>query len=312
MKRFVAAAALSVLFVSSISAQNVKINEVNTGTPDYIELMNRGTTAVNVGGLIVRTYFITTAGGATTAEPAFTIPTGTIIQPGDRLVLQETGTAGSPGTLGACAIFTGINYGWTNARSVEVVLLNGAVGVDYVYRDVFNGPAAPNLPAGTTWTGVLSTSGDSFFRPGDVDTNSAADWSVTSGGGTACNLNPGQTFSIPPEVFLVVSTTGVGDLSLSITSSPVLPNAEFYGLYSTQNLTPNGIGPLFGIGIDALPQIYQPIAPGNPFHSNLSAAGTFNFNLGAGSLPPGFFLEGVVVAISGAALKISNIDETTF
>ena len=62
------------------------------------------------------------------------------------------------------------------------MLQGGGTGIDYVYRNPFGGAVAPNLPAGTTWTGTLATTGANVHRGGNSDTNTAADWVV---GGSA-------------------------------------------------------------------------------------------------------------------------------
>jgi hypothetical protein len=294
------------------SAQQIKINEFDTGTPDYVELMNREFTAVNVGGWQIQTWYRSSSTAAIATDGTFTIPAGTTIQPGARLVLQEMGTPGGTGSLGACAMSVGYNFNWANNYAVEVALRNGGgQGVDYVHRNPFGGAASPNLPAGTSWSGSLTPNGNNVARNGNVDTDAAADWTV-GGTASACNLNAGQTYSLPSPVQLNITTTGVGDVGVTITSSPAIPNAEFYGLYSTQNFNPNGTGPLFGIGFDALPFLYQPFLPGTPFHSALDAAGQLAVAYPPGTVPTGLFLEGVVVVINGGSLVISDVEQITF
>ena len=51
---------------------------------------------------------------------------------------------------------------------------------------------------------------------------------------------------------LMVTTTGIGDVSASITTGPAMPGAEFWNLVSFQNYTPTGSGPLFGVQFSQL------------------------------------------------------------
>ena len=70
---------------SMVAKPNIVINEVfaNSDAPnfDYIELLNRGTTAVNVGNWFLSDNSVT--------RQKFRIPAGTVIQPGEYLVFDE-------------------------------------------------------------------------------------------------------------------------------------------------------------------------------------------------------------------------------
>ena len=282
------------------------VNEFHAGTPDWVELRNVSPVAVDLGGWVVTTYQADL--GMPAPEGAFTFAPGVMIPAGGFVVLQEYGTPGLPGTM-PCSISTGFNYNWTSSRSV-VVLLTSPQGtpVDYVYRQGSNGmPGAPHLPQGTGWTGSFSQTGNSCARLQDLDTDSALDWHVSFP--TACAPNPGQ--SSVPIAMLYATTTGAGDVTINIPTTPALPGAEFATLISTTNLSPNGTGPVIGLAWDALSS-FQPVAPGSPFHSWLSSQGTFSFSAPPGSLPPGFFVEGATAVLSAGGLVISPVVEITF
>lgn len=170
------------------------INEFNTGTPDYLELRNKSGVALDISGWTVKSWYSTGSSSAVTAEPFFTLPAGTVIPAGGHLVLQETGTPGSPGTL-PNSMSQGFNYFWTDARTIEIAVVDGqGIGVDYVYLNWFGNPPKPNLPANLKWTGSLSSGlGDQVRRLGDDDTDDASDWVKDPGSGTPGVLNPGQT-----------------------------------------------------------------------------------------------------------------------
>jgi hypothetical protein len=298
---------LSLLASASLRAQ-VLINEVHCGTPDFVELINTGTTAVDIGGWTLRTWYRTTATGALTAEATYTFPVGTMLGAQSFTVRHDSST----GTVGACSSYVGWNFNWTTTYDVEVVLRNAAgVGVDYVHRNPFGG-ANTNLPTNLSWTGALATTGDNFRRNSITNTSGAADWSVSTNA-TGCALNPLQSFPPPtPPVSMVVSTNGAGSVSVAISTFPAKPFAEFYGLYSFINYTPNGSGPLFGVGFDALVVINEPLLPGSPFHSNLDGNGAFSFAL-PGGMPAGLLMEATCLVIDGSVLVgPAAVDETVF
>ncbi len=306
-KALLALFAVSFLAAGSLRAQ-VLINEVSCGTPDFIELINTGGAAVNIGGWTLQSWYRTTATTALTAEAIYTFPAGTMIGGQSFIARHDSAT----GTIGACSLYVGWNYNWTTSYDVEIVLRNAAgVGVDYVHRNPFGG-ANTNLPTNLTWSGNLVTTGDNIRRNNITNTSGAADWSVAANA-TGCALNPGQSFPpAAPPVSMLVSTNGIGSVSVSISTFPAKPFAEFYGLYSTMNHTPNGSGPLFGVGFDALAALWEPVLPGSPFHSNLDGSGVFNFAL-PGGMPAGLLLEATCVVIDGAVLVgPAAVDETVF
>ena len=298
------------LLASGLNAQ-VVINEFNTGTPDFVELRNLSASPVDVGGWTVSSWWAQNVN--LQSDSPYTLPSGTTIAGGGTLVLQENGTAGAPGTIGSCAIRTGSNYNWAQSYSVVVLLEDDqGQGVDYVYRNATQNPMSPpNLPASLTWTGDYFGTGSQHARNGDLDTDSASDWSA-GGTPTPCGLNPGQAPA--PEVALVLGTTGVGDATFTLTTSPPIPNAEFFGLYSMVDQTPDGSGPFFGLGIDALPFLYLPLVPQSPFHSTLDAAGGATAAFPPGTVPLGVFYEGrvAVLDLSAGAVKLSNVEEISF
>lgn len=298
---------LVLLLAGAVSGQ-VVINEVFTGTPDYIEIRNLGVNPVNVAGWTVASW----QGTSTTlsAETAYTFPAGFVIPSQGFVVLQELGTLNAPGNLGACAVHVVTNYNWTNTRNIVVRITDGAgQGVDYFFRNNSNIPGTPFLPPGTSWSGTFSQTGDNIARNGDADTNTAADWTIAASA-TPCALNPGQAL-IPP-VDLFVATAGLGDVTLAITTIPALPGREFFTLVSTVDYTPTGSGPIFGVGLDVLPQFGWPAFPGNPFRSHLGATGHFGASYGPGTVPVGLKIEAVSIVIDGGIITASPVREVQF
>lgn len=307
---------LILLFIASASivlpaAGQVVINEFNCGTPDFVEIRNLSTTtSVDVSGWSVESY--QSNGGTPSYEGQYTLPAGTILPPRGEFVLEENGTAGAPATTVPCGVQTGYNYNWNSTRNVIVILRQGGTAHDYVYRNNNgSGPGgAPSLPAGTSWSGAFTASGNACSRLTDADTNNGADW-TTASNASPCADNPGQT-ALPPPVNLSIQTTGIGDINAQIVTVPAIPGGEFWNLVSFQDYTPTGSGPLFGVGLDVLPQISGPI--GTIFHNNLNGSGQWGFIGGGGTIPPGLFCEVATVVFDQAnnVVVSSNVVEVQF
>jgi hypothetical protein len=285
---------LVLIAAATLAPAQIMINEFNTGTPDYQELVNCSASPVDLGGWTSSTWYATAA-GALTAETPIVFPTGTILAPGSFLVLQESGTLGQPGTL-PNSYSVGFNYFWTSTRTHEFALTDpSGAGIDYVYINWFGNPVAPNLPSGTYWTGSFDTtsgSGDEHRRILDIDTDDASDWTKTAGSGTPAALNPGQNGPTcgggPGAMMLTVSQSapGVGDLTLGVASVPASA-AEGWTLISTDTTQTAALGPFFGIYPDALTWwgIFEPPRVGYPLHFLIFGGGVY-----PGSpvvLPPG-------------------------
>ena len=74
-------------------------------------------------------------------------------------------------------------------------------------------------------------------------------------------------------------------------SNPALPAGEIFNLVSLQDFAPDGSGPLFGIGFDALFQIATPKSPGGIFHTCLDGSGSWTLSLPTGTVPLGLHAE---------------------
>ena len=294
---------LLLLVVSVLPAHGqIVINEFNTGTPEFVEIRNLSVSqTVNVGGYTVESY--QASGGTPAFEGSYTLPASIMLGPREEFVLEENGTAGAPTASFTCGVRTGYNYNWTNTRNIILILRDASnQPLDYVYRNDAGGAGgAPSLPAGLAWSGTFSASGNACSRLTDVDNNSANDWTVNSAA-SACADTPGQPAlpPPPPPIQLLLTTTGVGDIIASVVTMPALPGAEFWNLVSFQNN--GGNGPLFGIGLDALPQIAAPT--GTIFHNYLSPTGAWSFNGAPGSVMPGLYVEVVTVAVNQSTVEV--------
>lgn len=192
-------------------ASSVVITEMNPNSPDEIEFMNVGTTAVDVSGWQV--YIYDNVSGNVTPLTVFTIPAGSSCAAGQIFRLQESGT--SPGAFPL--FFYGANVDWTTVNTSQTaVLLRNAAGVvvDFAVANASTAAAitSPQTIPAAQWTGtsipvpVVTTNG--YSRVGSQDGNTATDWvAATSGMGTA---NAGLTvpFGTPSPVTITPTLSG--------------------------------------------------------------------------------------------------------
>ena len=175
----------------------ILINEIAGADPlwdDYIELINTGSSDVNIGGYrLVWTDNTGTSG-------SYTIPAGTIIKAHRCMFFVE-----NTGTANDSTLFIGLEIGWGGGTQLSVSLLNAsAQGVDFFKTS----GDATTPPAGTTWSGsgyVPTGSEYTYYRTGVVDNNNAGDWASTTSS-TPGTLNPGQNFSIGVTTGYITAT----------------------------------------------------------------------------------------------------------
>ncbi len=219
--RALVAGLLVTLCSVALGAQSgVVINEINLGNPDYMELRNAGSSCANISGWTLHSAWGDASGWI--AEPTVTMPAGTILAPGQILVLEEGAFAGAPGTT-PNSIQTGSAWGFIASDSVYAYLLDGGGnGVDYVFADNHGLGGTPMLPAGETWTGSLTGSGDEIERVSDVDSDDAADW-LRPGVGSGGSVNAGQTPHAGSGTIGPFIASGCqGTTSLAVTGNPNL------------------------------------------------------------------------------------------
>ena len=272
------------------SPAQVLLNEVDTGNVDAGEIFNTGVAAVNLNGWRSEYGAIDTT--LTWITSNFAI--GNVTLPaGGRLVIREgTGVTVAPGAL---VLTQTANIPWPTSgpglRGGDWVLVNAAnQGVDMV---IWNNPPGANNFFGATFAGSLLPSGATFFRNSNLDTDTTADWS--NGPTTFGLVNPGQTDPTVPIFTVTATTNGLGSLNWQVTSgNPTLPGAQIQNLISLQDIEPDGSGPLFGVGLDALVELTIPEAP---WRVNLNGAGIWSLALPSGVVPAGIHAEFVAFVL---------------
>ncbi len=237
------------------SNTGIIINEVYSGTPEWVELINRGSDR-NLAGWKLLMY----RSPSWIGDPyVYYFPSNFIFKQNSLVIIQDSAGSDTETTL-----YTGGGRNsWTAAGLDMASLLDESNhSIDHVEWNGWPGPTPP----GTIWSGSLSSSNrDYLYRNKNLDTNSATDWtSATSG--SPLQLNPGQSISLGDilisinivlnaSIFLsevkVASSVPSGDylsLSCRITSPlnitnvvALIQNAEFQ-IINIIKLDKDGIG----------------------------------------------------------------------
>lgn len=197
---------VAVFATFTVAPAQVVVNECFTGVPDWCEVINLGSSAVNIGG-----WTLSMADDPQTTA-VFTFPANTTLQPNEIAVVTESATGPSV-PAGVQLFLVASNINWAGPSSPNdpegaTALNDGAgAGVDLV---LFGAPSniPPQSPA-SPFSGSLTVS-DLYARNSMVDTDTAADWTGSAGSGTPGALNPGQsTTPMPPTAGFVASASSV-------------------------------------------------------------------------------------------------------
>jgi hypothetical protein len=294
------------LFPASLCGQ-LLVNEVFTGDPDWIEIVNLGTTTEDLSSYKIR---FGGNSGMSFTQGVYTIPNGTMLAPNGVLVITDDPSTSLPLVpVGVFKGYAGSNIVWNTtptAGTNGAVALNNAfdIGLD---RMKWGSPITDFSSYGSTWTGTIAPTAATMYRGSPFDTDGPADWS-SAAQPTPGAINPGEALVIDLEF----NTPGGGGLNIDVfTFGPAVPNGEIFNLLSLVNTVPDGSGPLFGIAADALLQATTPLSPTNPFHTNLDGLGNWQLIVPPGFLPPGFHVEGVSLLIQGFVSRISTVEVIT-
>ena len=300
------------LFPACLWAQaGLKVNEVSTTNPAWVEIVNFGATPVNMTGYKVR---FGGNSGLTFQQGVYTVPAGVTLNQNQVLVITEDVSAVQPpvpaGVFKAYGGFTG--FPWvttpaTGANGCAAINDPADVGLD---RMKWGNPQQDFSTYGSPFTGTIAPTAAVMSRFVATDSDTPSDWTSTTTAGASPGLvNPGTANVIDLELTTVV---GSGGITIDVlTLGPAVPNGEIFNLFSLINSVPDGSGPLFGIGADAFLQATTPLSPGNPFHTNLDGAGNYQLVVPAGSLPVGLHVEGISILFQGGVARVSTVEVIT-
>lgn len=305
--RLLVAAAFVAIPVAAQSG--LLVNEVATGTLDWIEIVNLSPNSINLSG-----YRLYAGWGTTTLSTTNSTLFGAVtLNSGQTLVVTETSNASTPTTpVGALKLYSGYAIGFSTTGSGGVsgaaTLVNPSnVGVDTVSW----GPATNTLAFGSPFTGTpFNPTAQNFGRNSNTDTNASADWVAIATASPGAR-NPGQA-DPNNQINLTIAST-LGSFDLMVTTQTAVPFGEIYNLVSLVDSVPDGSGPVFGVGVDAINSALSAADPFNPFHTYLNASGIYSLSAPQGSIPPGIHIEMVTLLVGGGGIsRISPVRVLTF
>lgn len=178
-------ASITIVAATVGSPTDIKLNEVDFGDPDRIEIINKGAGAVDLSGWRIQVIYEAPVG--TGHIITFTLPPGVVLPPstGNNDGILETYEA--YGTW-----LSQWEAGWGFFIPVTSAVPGAASIVDRNFQSIdymnWNNPAFPNEPPGTVWTGggLTAATNENFSRSMSApDTNGDADWcTIAAGAGT--------------------------------------------------------------------------------------------------------------------------------
>lgn len=230
--------ALLLILIASLAglttAQTMLVNEVGTGTTDYVEYLNVSNAAVALGGYQV--WF----GNVPSNTFGYGVPAGAMVNPNRCLIFTDNGgglptlQAGTaaynipantykwmPGDPGSCSILDASGNGldffaWGSPNPEKALKGNGGTPTNWVDLGAGAPKWGPEFGVNTN---------DTFIRHTRADTDSADDFSMT----TAANFSPSyinkfQTFTnvdgLPPTAsFTANLTSGVSPLTVRFSNT---------------------------------------------------------------------------------------------
>jgi hypothetical protein len=299
--------ALAVFLLPACLCGQLKISEVSTTIPSWVEVINLGSSPVNMNGYRIR---FGGNSGLSFIQGVYTFG-ATTLAPNQTFVITEDISNTFPTVPNpAFRAYCGSSIVWVTIFATGV---NGVVSLNdpsdiSLDRMKWGNPLQDFSVYGGTWTGTISPvagSAPTMYRNSPTDTDGPADWTFTASP-TPGAVNPGEANVLSMQI---LTTPGTGNITLNVTTlAPPVPFGDIFNLFSFIDSVPDGSGPLFGIGADALLQATQ----GFPFRTNLDANGNFQLSSGPGSLPIGLHVEGVSLLLQGTITRISTVAVVTF
>ncbi len=175
-------------YITVTSPDNIVINEVNVGEPDWIELYNSGSQAINITGWHLLAYAANGTVNRDYTMPAF------ILQPDTYVVLHETAGVNTTTDL----YFNANISDWVNDGSGAAALTTGdGIGVDFLRW----GTTTTTPPVGTSWLGnnpAGPPTGKTLGRDSTgTDTDDSGDWTAQEPSPGTQNVGSGASVYLP-------------------------------------------------------------------------------------------------------------------
>lgn len=214
---------------------DIKVNEINsTGTPDFIELTNVGTDAIDVSGWVL----------ADNSEKRFLVPSTAPVEPGGFVSFQVDDATNALG-----------GFGLGNGDSARVFLADGTTLVDEHAYGAHGSPSWGRCPDGTgefvQTTAV--TPGAANACPADFDPSDVRLNEVESNGDTVADwVELTNTGDAPADVSgWKLKDSGASNPFVTIPDGTIIQPGGFFATYT--EFPPPG----FGLGVDDTVTLYQ-------------------------------------------------------
>ncbi len=297
-------------------AGNVMVSEIDDA-PDYVELFNRTPVGINLQGWfllcsdrhggtheVIRPFpgpiVIPAFGFLVIGDGAAPPPEKPLAVPYVNLALAAGGDLPFEREEYDCALYD------NNARLVDIVRTSGfdaalppCEQLPEVPGVAHNNPRAPSH-----WQDFTGIAGRTCQTNGDgaiarrlatvgmpVDTNTGADWRGVFGrtmGAVNANFADGAGLGDRLDARINATWTGSG-LTIILNAGP--PNAANVESFFVSTTPSNGIGPFFGLGMDALFNWLSTVEPSATLTQSLDPQGSARVDLCLGCVPPGLALD---------------------
>ncbi len=177
---------LTIGFAAICSANHkIIINEIFTGSPDWIEIINIGDEPVDLEGWAIRSW-TRAVNNFQFENTACFIPTGIVLSPGQFLTISDD-------PVGDCSITASPPFLWCAMESLAVSLEspNGISNDLAVVSGVFGDPDLESINGTISPPFTHRSDSDLIRRDSFTDNDSGTDW-ICDGESSACQANPGQ------------------------------------------------------------------------------------------------------------------------
>ncbi|MFT7618161.1 MAG: hypothetical protein ACI97A_001802 [Planctomycetota bacterium] len=221
----------------------VVINEVFTGSPDWVEIRNFSNSSRDLSGWKLDATF------AFTSYPSFTFPSGTILRPGEIVLVLENSNPSpfyqTPPPYGVQVFNTQFGYGWIGTSTGAIALSDSNSTLQDLVVFGTSGLALP-APAGNVVypnpparQANNPLTGNLLYRSSMIDQDDGHDWQQSSNGSETPGLpNPGQGTGPQPIAALIFgANSGLVSIDHQTTALNITANITGIILHDGREIT---------------------------------------------------------------------------
>lgn len=205
----------------------VLINEIHTGVPDWVEIVNTGDAPVDISGWQLLSWTWSVNEFRVEYDP-YVFQDGTILQPGEFLVIAED-------PVSDCSITAPAPFLWCATESLAVSLetADGASSDLAAVRGFSGDPDLESINGLFIPPFSARMESEVIRRESFVDTDQGADW-VCDNEMSPCTANPGQESRENPIPGIDIRNGGI--TRDSIASPPACPMSPDRDPFTTENI----------------------------------------------------------------------------